>query len=231
MITVVIPTLDAAATLPSALGALIPATVNGLVKEVIVVDGGSTDDTLAIAEEMGARTLLGERGRGSQLAQGGAAARADWILFLHADTVLSPGWEAEARSLMSRTGAGQGARGEVAAAFRFALDDASHKARRLERMVERRCRLLGLPYGDQGLLIPRAFYERLGGYRPVPLMEDVDIVQRIGRKRLVMMRSEAVTSAERYLRDGYTWRPLRNLALLTLYMLRVPPAVLARLYG
>ena len=94
-----------------------------------------------------------------------------------------------------------------------------------------RCRLLALPYGDQGLLIPRGLYEALGGFRPLPLMEDVDLVRRIGRRRLALLPVAAVTSAARYRRAGYGPRVLRNLACLSLYGLGVPPRVIARLYG
>ena len=86
------------------------------------------------------------------------------------------------------------------------------------------------PIGDQGLLIGRAFYRSLGGYRPIPLFEDVDLVRRIGRSRLVPLDIDAVTAADRYLRAGYRRRSMANLALLSLYFLGVSPALLARLY-
>jgi hypothetical protein len=94
-----------------------------------------------------------------------------------------------------------------------------------------RCRLLHLPYGDQGLLLPKALYEEIGGFSPLPLMEDVDLVRRLGRGRTVMLRSRAVTSAERFRRDGYLRRSARNLLCIALYALRVPTPVIGRLYG
>ena len=94
-----------------------------------------------------------------------------------------------------------------------------------------RCRRFGLPYGDQGLLISRAHYERLGGFRPLPLMEDVDLVRRIGRNDLVPLEADAITSAARYRRDGWWFRPLRNLTCLSLYFAGLPPQALRRLYG
>jgi hypothetical protein len=93
-----------------------------------------------------------------------------------------------------------------------------------------RCRTFALPYGDQGLVISRAFYERLGGFRHLPLMEDVDLVRRIGRERLVALDAEVVTSARRYERDGWLSRPLRNLSCLALYFAGVPTSALERLY-
>jgi rSAM/selenodomain-associated transferase 2 len=192
----------------------------------LVIDGGSCDATVVVAADWGARVLQAPRGRGAQLAVGGAAAVGDWLLFLHADTQLGPGWVVAARAFMAQPGSEQ-----RAAAFRLALDDSDPRARRIERLANWRGRALGLPYGDQGLLISRSIYEALGGYRPLPLMEDVDLVRRIGRRRIVILDAAAVTSAARYRRDGWWLRPLRNLALLGLYFLGVPTRVLHRLYA
>ena len=225
-IDVVIPTLNAAATLGAALGGLSAARADGLVRTVVVSDGGSTDRTVDIAMASGARIERGAPGRGRQLAAGARAARAPWLLFLHADTRLAAGWERAARELM----AGEGARGR-AAAFSFALDDPSVPARVLERLVALRARVAALPYGDQGLLISRTLYDEVGGYRPMPLMEDVDMARRIGARRLVVLPARAVTSAARYRRDGYVRRSARNLFCLALYFLGAPPGVIARFYG
>ena len=229
MISVIIPTLNAERTLAHTLAALVPAVVEGVVREAVVVDGGSSDETCAIAEAAGTRLIEAERGRGAQLEAGANAARGDWLLFLHADTVLDPGWAEEAQGFIERVESGR--RGEAAATFRFALDDDGAMPRLVERLVALRCRLFGLPYGDQGLLISRRLYRRLGGFRPLPLMEDVDLVRRLKRRELVVLKSRAVTSGERYRREGYLVRSLRNLGCILLYYLRVPPRVLARLYG
>lgn len=225
-LSVVIPTLDAAAVLPATLAALAEATDAGLALEVIVADGGSGDGTLGLAREAGLRLIEAGPGRGRQLAAGAAAARADWLLFLHADTVPAPGW---ARALAAHMARPENLR--RAAVFRFALDDPGTGARRLEAFVAWRCRLLALPYGDQGLLISRVLYDELEGFRPLPLMEDVDLVRRIGRRRLVLLDQPAATSAARYRRGGYLGRPLRNLACLALYWLGAPIGWVARLYG
>lgn len=229
MISVIIPTLNAERTLAPTLAALVPAVVEGIVQEAIVVDGGSTDETRAIAEAAGTLLIEAQRGRGSQLEAGASQARGDWLLFLHADTVLEPGWAEEARSFMERVDSGR--RGQAAASFRFALDDDGIMPRLIESLVGLRCHVLALPYGDQGLLISRNLYNRLGGFRPLPLMEDVDLVRRLKRRELVMLQSRAVTSGERYRREGYLARSLRNLGCILLYYLHVPPRVLARLYG
>lgn len=223
VISVIIPTLDAAAHLPKSLAPLAPAAVDGLVREVVISDGGSTDTTCAIADDVGAVLVEGSKGRGRQLIAGAARAKSAWLLFLHADTVLDDDWAQEAARFI----AGDAMR---AASFRFAFDDDVPAARAAAWWVALRCRLLALPYGDQGLLISRAFYEALGGYRDMPLMEDVDMVRRIGRARLTLLKSRAVTSADKYRRDGYGRRARRNLVLLTRYLMGADPARLAARY-
>ena len=214
----IIPALDAEALLPACLAAL------GEVEEVILVDGGSRDRTIAIAEAAGARVIVAPKGRGVQLRAGGEAASGEWLLFLHADTLLRPGWGEAAAAHMA-------ASPSRAACFRFRLDDPARQARWIERGVAARVRLLALPYGDQGLLIPRSLYSALGGYRPLPLFEDVDLVRRIGRRRLAVLDAAAVTSASRWRRDGWWRRSARNLVLLGLYRLGMRPERIARRYG
>jgi rSAM/selenodomain-associated transferase 2 len=219
VLSVVIPTLEAAARLPATLAALRDAP-----DEVVVADGGSSDGTACIAERLGARVIVAPRGRGVQLAAGVAAARGDWLLLLHADTRLDPAWPEAARVFMAT-------HPDRAGYFRFVLDVDDRRARRLERLVAWRCRNLALPYGDQGFLLPRALLDGVGGIRPLPLMEDVDLVRRFGRRRLVALVVDAVTSAARWQRDGWYLRSLRNLGCLALYHAGVPPRVLARLYS
>lgn len=228
MISVVIPTLNAEAHLGQTLAALVPAAMDGLVREVIVVDAGSIDRTAAIVDNAGADLVPSGGGRGQQLAAGATRSRFPWLLFLHADTVLSPGWETEASKFMERIDLGQ--LPAAAAAFRFALDDEGFSPRLLERIVALRCSTLRLPYGDQGLLLPRSLYDEIGGYRPLPLMEDVDLIRRLGRRRVRLMHTRAVTSADRYRNAGYLRRSARNLTCFTLYSLGVPVRVINRIY-
>jgi len=223
-LSIVIPTLNAAGGLAAALAAL--SANAGIETEVVVADGGSSDGTAALARRHGARVVAASGGRGPQLAAGAATAGGDWLLFLHADTVLAPGWAAAAAGFMADP-----TNRERAGYFRFALDDHAAAARRIESLVAWRCRLLGLPYGDQGLLIARRFYDALGGFRPLPLMEDVDLARRIGRRRLVGLTPRAVTSAARYRREGYLFRALRNIACQSLWRLGAPDALVRRLYG
>ena len=195
-------------------------------RAIIVSDGGSHDDTVAIATAAGARVIASERGRGSQLAAGAAAADGEWLLFLHADCRPPPGWEKAILSFIATMGGG-----ERAGYFDLAFDEAGPGARRLERIAAWRCRVLALPYGDQGLLISRKLYDAVGGYRPLPLMEDVDLARRLGRRRLRPLGIKLVASARRYRSGGFVRRPLRNLFCLALYFAGVAPRCILRFYG
>jgi len=213
--------MNAAASVQKTIRALPP----GLAGEVVVSDGGSKDETVSLAVAAGARVVEGPAGRGRQLARGALAARGDWLLFLHADTRLGAGAGAEISAFVADPD-----NQYRAGAFRYRLDDQGVPARILEAMVRLRCRVMALPYGDQGLLISRGFYDALGGFRPLALMEDVDLIRRIGRARLHFFTSPAITSAVRYRRDGYLRRTARNLCCLIAYFLGVPPDRLREFY-
>lgn len=224
-LSIIIPTLNEARRLPSALAPLVAGVMDGLVKQVIVADGGSTDETVAIAEAAGCDLIWSEKGRAKQLRTGAGAAKGEWLLFLHADTVLAEGWVREVRSFIAAPEARR-----RAAAFRLAFDDTSAAARRVVFWARMRARFMKLPYGDQGLLISRSLYDALGGYCDMPLMEDVDFIRRIGPRRLDLFQTEAVTSAEKYRREGYDRRAWRNLALMARYLMGADPAELAKAY-
>ena len=221
-VSVVIPTLEAAARIGPCLGALTEGLMRGLIAELVLADGGSTDDIAGVADAAGARLVEAPRGRGQQLAAGARAARGAWLLFLHADTVLSPGWaEAAARHMAQAP--------DRAAYFRLALDSAHPMARVVAAWANLRARALHLPFGDQGLLVSRTLYDRVGGYPEIPLMEDMALARRLGRA-LVPLDAVALTSAERFARDGWLRRGARNLGTQALWPAGVPPERLARRY-
>jgi len=224
VIAVVIPTLNPGCRFGEALVALAPGAVEGLVKDVVVADAGSTDRTLELAEAAGCRVVTTEKGRGAQLIAGAAAAKGEWLLFLHADTVLKLGWvEAVGRQMERQP--------DKAGYFRLRFDDPSTTARLWEQAVAARCALFGLPYGDQGLLISRALYDEAGGYPDWPLMEDVELVRRIGPRRLARIDAVAETDAEKFRRDGWIRRSARNVRFLLAWKFGADPRGLAQRYG
>ncbi|MGB1208523.1 MAG: TIGR04283 family arsenosugar biosynthesis glycosyltransferase, partial [Paracoccaceae bacterium] len=204
-ITVVIPTLNAQDGLPACLAALMEGLEAGLLRELVVTDGGSTDATLAVAEAAGARVVTGAAGRGGQLRRGVAKARGDWVLILHADTVLQPGWARVVSDVVTRGG-------QTAWYFRLAFDATGVAPAWVAGWANLRSRWFGLPYGDQGLLMCKARYDRVGGYRDIPLMEDVAMAHALRRDGGAArgLPVVAVTSAARYQRDGWLRRGTRN---------------------
>jgi GT2 family glycosyltransferase len=219
MISVIIPTLNAERKLPRCFDSLIAAAVRGVVREVIIADGGSSDGTLAIADAAGAHVEHAAKDRSARFIAGAAAARSDWLLFLYPETALEQGWENEVESFIAQALPER----PRAAVFRFALEDFGGEARRAEAKAALRGWMLALPYGDQGLLIPRRLYNRLGGYRQLARTEDADLVRRIGRRRLVQLRARAINQANP---QTGAWR---GLWLSLLHALRVPSWVVARL--
>lgn len=229
MLSIVIPTLNAAVGLPTTLESLAEGTGEIAETEIVIADGGSTDTTADLAIKAGARVVSVEKSRGNQLAKGADAARGDWLLFIHADTILQLGWQAVVMQFMADCSTPKGQ--TKAAVFKFRLDDSSIKARVLESIVAFRTTWLALPYGDQGLLISKHHYDKIGGFRPIPIMEDVDIVRRIGRRDLKVLNCSAVTSAGRYRKEGYLRRMSRNVVCLSMWFLGVAPDKIAKVYS
>nr|WP_321252199.1 TIGR04283 family arsenosugar biosynthesis glycosyltransferase [uncultured Ruegeria sp.] len=218
-ISIVIPTLNAAGSLPGTLQSLMEGVQAGLIRELVIADGGSTDETLAMADEAGARIVEGPPSRGGQLRRGCQTASAEWLMVLHADTALQSGWSDAVASHLE-TGA--------PAAFLLQFQARGFAPRWVAGWANVRSRLFGLPYGDQGLLVPRKTYLAAGGYKDQPLMEDVALVGALPRVRILPVR--AVTSAERYERLGWLRRGGRNLWLVFRYFLGADPEQLAQQY-
>lgn len=228
MISVVIPTLNAERTLPGTLAALVSSAVDGLVRQVIVVDGGSHDQTQYVVDLAGADLVTGGPGRARQLTAGASAARFPWLLFLYPGTVLESGWEQSATSFMRSVDEGE--RAPSAGAFTFRLDDRGMAPRLIERLETLRGKFSHMQ-GDQGLLIPRTLFDAVGGYRDLPIFEDIDLARRLGRKRMALLDARAATSADRYRREGYLSVSLRNQVSRAMFGVGVPAGVVARLSG
>ena len=214
--SVVIPTLDEAATVAGTIAAARAVLPDA---EVIVADAGSGDGTAQAAAAAGARVLQTPGARAEAMNAGAAAASGDVLVFLHADTHLPAGAGTAIDAALRRAGAG---------AFRIGFD----RPRPLvERAVNARSRLLGIVYGDQAIFVSREAFERVGGYRPLPIMEDRDLAARLRRTGgLAIVPLAVTTSARRHRSDGHARALARNWLIQLLYTLRVPPERLARMY-
>jgi rSAM/selenodomain-associated transferase 2 len=200
--------------------------------EIVVSAADETDPGLrALARQRSDVTWVhGSAGRATQLNAGAAKATGDWLWFVHADSVLPENWFDAFRQLDHRAGQ-QSTTDVVGGSFRFALDSAAWQARLIERCVAGRVRWLDLPYGDQGIFVRRRVFTSMDGFRPIPLLEDVELIgrlKRLGRLRHLNLR--LTTSARRWQRDGWWRRSAGNLAILALYWLGVSPERLARRY-
>jgi rSAM/selenodomain-associated transferase 2/rSAM/selenodomain-associated transferase 1 len=176
------------------------------------------------AQRPDVRWVSAPRGRAVQMNAGASVARGRWLLFLHADSRLPLDW--------LRAVADADAREDVAAGtFTLRFDSTDWQARVIEYGVRIRVRLLGLPYGDQALFVRRTVFEAMGGYRDLPLMEDIDFVRRVRKAgRLLRCASPVVTSARRWKGEGWLRRSTRNLTLAARYFFGASPARLAQQY-
>jgi len=222
-VTIVIPILHDTAALTS----LLPTLPVDPSVQLVVVDGGtepgSVWDALR-ARHPAVEWIRAPRGRGVQMNAGATRARGRWLVFLHADTRLGPGWLDFLRSLDDRPSI-------VGGSFRFALDSNGRWARWIERGVRLRVRLFDLAYGDQALFARRDAFEALKGYAELPLMEDVDFIRRLCRHgHLAHTDIPALTSARRWERDGWIKRTIENGTLLLLFLAGWSPDSLARRY-
>ena len=222
MISVIIPTLNEEACIEKCIESIRSAEMGC---EIIVTDGGSKDRTREIAESYPeVRLIQSEAGRGNQMNSGASHAQGDLLLFLHADTVLEEGWYDDIAAALRN--------GEiVGGAFTFAIDRPQRKYRIVESWVSMRCRIFKLPYGDQAIFIRRSAFEKLSGYKNMPLMEDVDFVKRMKRLgRIAILQKKAVTSGRRWVSKGLIRTAAINQMTMLLYHIGVSPHRLARLY-
>ncbi|MCB1338959.1 MAG: TIGR04283 family arsenosugar biosynthesis glycosyltransferase [Maritimibacter sp.] len=218
-VSVVIPTLDAAADLGPCLAALGEGLQAGLLRELVISDGGSTDATRAVADEAGAIWVSGPPGRGGQLGRGVAASEGDWLLVLHADTWLAPGWSEAVLAGIARGAPGY---------FRLRFRANGPAPAWVASWANLRARALGLPFGDQGLLVSRKDYDAAGGYPEIPLMEDLALARALPRPRA--LNATAETGAERYQAHGWLAQGAANLWRQARFLAGADPERLARGY-
>ena len=210
-LSIIIPTLDAATSIGPTIGALGEGLSEGIIAELIITDGGSTDEIAEIADQIGANLVCGTPGRGQQLARAAKTAKASWFLFLHADTVLPNGWTNAVRDHIQTYP-------NKAAYFDLRFDDLSLPARLTASWANLRSRLFHLPYGDQGLLVPRKLYTSCGGYPEIAQMEDIAIARAL-KSRIRPLGMPVITSSEKYRRNGWLRQGTHNLRAAIQYLM------------
>jgi len=215
MLSIIIPTFNSAATLGKAIKSMRKNDMD--VFDTMVVDGGSDDLSATIGASLGASVFTTQPGRGRQLAFGADKAienGATWLLFVHGDSVLPDGVTEIITDFINNP-----KNINRAGYFKLSFSDDSADATRVSGLANWRAETFGLPYGDQGFLISASFYKKLGGFKSeLDLMEDVDMAMRVGKKNFVQLDGEIETSAEKYVRDGWVLRPLKNILCLLLYL-------------
>ncbi|MHB8808799.1 MAG: TIGR04283 family arsenosugar biosynthesis glycosyltransferase [Desulfobulbaceae bacterium] len=219
-ISVIIPTLNEEGNLDRLLAWLLVQP--GL--DIIIADGGSTDQTVACARRHGVRAVEAEAGRGSQLSCGAELASGEVLLFLHADTLLPDDFAAQVHAVMAlpRTAAG---------AFRLRIDAKGAGYRCIEWGANLRSRVLGMPYGDQAIFVRNAVLQQAGGIPRQPILEDLALIRRLKRLGRIRIAPAAVaTSARRWQRLGVIRTTLRNQLLLLGAVCGISPQTLHRFY-
>ena len=219
-LSIIIPALNEASSLPSTLRSMGPPNES---LEIIVVDGGSTDDTVAIARDFGAKSFVGNPGRSKQMNAGAAVATGDTLLFLHADTQLPLGYFANVANCVDE--------GNIAGAFRLRIDGHEFGLRLVEWGANARSRLLRFPYGDQALFMRASTFFELKGYRSIPIMEDFDLVQRIRRMGAIKLLGDSIlTSGRRWKAKGILKTLIVNQICIVAFWLGISPTQIVKFY-
>jgi rSAM/selenodomain-associated transferase 2 len=222
--SVIIPVLHESSLINETIGHVFAVAASAAV-ELLVVDGDPSGDTIREIRDGTVRAALAGKGRGIQLNRGASLARGEILLFLHADTRLPAGAFAKITAAMKD-------RQIIGGAFRLAIDSRRLPFRAIEKVVSYRSRIFGLPYGDQGIFVRSTYFQTLGGFRNVPIMEDLDLMRRIRKQkgRIVILDDPIVTSARRWEQEGILYCTVRNWCLVLFFFLGIPPEKLLKLY-
>ncbi len=219
-ISIIIPVLNEAAAIAQTLAAAQQTSQ----AEIIVVDGGSQDDTVAIAQSAGAKVIMSAPGRAQQMNAGAKVAAGEVLLFLHGDTLLPPEFATQIRQALISPGV-------IAGAFALKIDSAVPGIRLMERLVNWRSRSLQMPYGDQAIFLRAKTFHSVGGFADLPIMEDFELMRQLKKKGAIAIVSEPViTSGRRWERLGLLRTTLINQAVILAYFLGVSRDRLARWY-
>ena len=198
--------------------------------EVIVVDGGSWDGTVQIAQSSGVEVLSSPAGRACQMNLGAKAATGNILLFLHADTLLPPGFDAMIRTALESS-LKVYRKAPVAGAFAVWIDASLISLRLIERGINWRSRFLQMPYGDQAIFLRKEVFYDIGSFPKLPIMEDFELMYRLRRKgRIVIIETPVTTSARRWLQSGVFKTTIINQLIIIAYLMGVSPERLVRWY-
>ncbi|MEA5506711.1 TIGR04283 family arsenosugar biosynthesis glycosyltransferase [Halotia wernerae UHCC 0503] len=212
-ISIIIPTLNEGENIKAAIATTQPSTNI----EVIVVDGGSQDDTVAITQSLGVKLISSLPGRAGQMNTGAIAASGEILLFLHADTRLPIGFDEMIRTALQQPRT-------VAGAFTLQINDPSWGLRLVERGVYWRSHFLQMPYGDQAIFLTTAVFQQIGNFPELPIMEDFELIRLLRRiGRIVILPVPVVTSARRWLQKGIVKTTLLNQIVIIAYFLGISP--------
>lgn len=193
--------------------------------EIIVVDGSPEMDTIKAIRNEHVTTISSVRGRAKQMNAGASTAKGEILIFLHADTELPQDGLIKISSSMAQPR-------YVGGAFELDIDSQRLMLKLIARFASLRCRLTRIPYGDQAIFVRKDYFETLGAYQDIPLMEDVELMRRVKKRgdTIHIIRDRVLTSARRWEEEGLIYVFLRNQALFTLYLLGVSPERLACFY-
>lgn len=207
MLSVIIPTKNAAETLPALLDSIKPAQDAGHVTEILASDANSEDDTLKILRDRGVKPLTGVEGRGFQLVRAAAAAQGPWLLFVRQHAVLGEGWADAVKETIEKDRHAVGY-------FRQRFSEPGHGV--YEFWAGLRASVVHLPLSDQGLLISKSYYGEIGGFRPdFPDLEDADLIRRVNKKHLVEIPADIIVAAAPFAARGWFDALLDDIGLTT----------------
>lgn len=223
-ISIIIPVLNEASAINRSIGHVLSQKYDGFI-EVIVVDGSPEGETVHSIREEKVKKLTAEKGRSRQMNKGALHAGGEVLLFLHADTVLPEEGLEGISAVMEKGDA-------VGGAFDLGIDSRRPVFRVIESMASLRSRLTRVPYGDQAIFIRSDYFRATGGFREMPLMEDVELMRRIRKvgDRICFINAKVLTSPRRWEKEGVFYCTLRNWMLIALYLLGVSPERLAKFY-
>ena len=217
-LSIIIPTLNSENTLIETIDSV--KNIN----EIIIVDGGSIDKTIDIVKSLNVQLFHSNKGRGTQLFKGAESSSKDWLLFIHSDTRLENRWELAAEKFIKDN------KNLKAGCFFLNFKNTNKKLKIISTFANLRTKYLSLPYGDQGLLISKSLYLNAGGYAKIPIMEDVEFIIRLGRKRIDFIQATIYTSPERYIDQGYILRSIQNIFCLILFLVGFPANKIQKIY-